>query len=343
MNGGKSIIHGKGEVRKVIFGILITIPFLIIIIPILMSSDMVFKEISFDLLSNIKITWDIFFRICFCLVCSSYLYVFWIDDKFDISKPIQGEEKEESIMSQFYISIQTFLVIINIIYGLFVYVQIKYLFINNGSLPFGITYSQYAREGFFQLIVIVGINVLLILITEFINKDKKIFIRILEVLTLLMTFIMSISAYYRMILYQQHAGYTRLRLLVFIFLIFIGILIIFMGAYLVTYKKILINVIFAYIVIFYVGVNWFNFDGFIAKKNIERYNATGKIDEAYLFALSSDAYEDIMEYVLNRDTINKKRVDNLQKSYQIEEDKDFRKYNYSKSKASKLYNEKLKR
>ena len=46
---------------------------------------------------------------------------------------------------------------------------------------------------------------------------------------------------------------------------------------------------FLAVVVFVAGMNLLNPDAFIAHKNLERFNATGKIDFDYLSGLSSDA------------------------------------------------------
>ena len=77
------------------------------------------------------------------------------------------------------------------VYTIFAVVQFRYLFAEQ-TLPYGLTYTEYARKGFFELLFLTGINILLA------------------------------SSFYRMWLYNEDDGLTRLRFLVFGFLIFEG-------------------------------------------------------------------------------------------------------------------------
>ena len=64
-------------------------------------------------------------------------------------------------------TIKILLVALNIIYLVFCYIQIKSLFLKNTSL----NYAQYARQGFFQLMVVSLINIVTILIAK--KRENK--------------------------------------------------------------------------------------------------------------------------------------------------------------------------
>ena len=167
---------------------------------------------------------------------------------------------------------------------------------NAGQLPGNVTYAEYAREGFFQLLTVAIINVLVIVLLELLNKSGRMNQRLMEELTLLMTIIMSVSAFYRMHLYEQSYGYTRLRLLVFMFLVFLIAFMIILILYLVSYSSVFLKIITIFVVTVYIGASWVNVDGNVARMNIERYYETGEIDIDYLVYLSKDAKKNIFEF-----------------------------------------------
>ncbi len=189
-----------------------------------------------------------------------------------------------------------------IIYGFFAYVQINYLFMG-ASLPGDLTYAQYARQGFFELLILTFLNVFVLLFTMhfakqriYINKIKGSFaLKLIMAGVCALTMFLLVSSFYRMVLYHNAYGLTRLRLLVMIFLAFeaVGLLVTFLFIF-----KANIKIIAAYTFIclsFYISVNLINLDGIIAKNHVDNYFNTGAdIDFHYLVHLSADANSQLM-------------------------------------------------
>ncbi len=189
-----------------------------------------------------------------------------------------------------------------VIYSFFAYVQITYLFMGT-ALPEGFTYAEYARQGFFELLILTFINVVVLLLT--INFAKKriyeseikgsFALKIVMAIVCALTMFLLYSSFYKMVLYHNEYGLTRLRLLVMIFLAFeaLGLLATFAFIF-----KPNIKIIACYTVIclvFYVSVNLINIDGIIAKNHIDNYLRTGdRLDYRYLSTLSADAHDELM-------------------------------------------------
>ena len=57
----------------------------------------------------------------------------------------------------------SFMAMVGLVYLVFCVIQIVYLFMGKGSLPEGMTYSQYARQGFFQLLFVAVLNLVMVL------------------------------------------------------------------------------------------------------------------------------------------------------------------------------------
>ena len=91
-----------------------------------------------------------------------------------------------------------------------------------GTLPEGYTYAEYVHEGFYQLVFVCIINLVLVLLCRKYSRDNSV-LRIMLSLISLCTFIMIFSSAYRMALYVDAYGLSFLRLYVFWALAVIGL------------------------------------------------------------------------------------------------------------------------
>lgn len=158
------------------------------------------------------------------------------------------------------------------------------------------------------------------------------------------TLILLISSYYRMSLYDNAYGFTRLRVLVYIFLIFEALGLLATFTYIIKYN---FNLFTTYAVIglsFYLALNIVNIDGIIAKRNIDMYlSKQAEIDIDYLMTLSFDAIPQIVR-LTDSDVQIMTRIrvinylDNIKESY-IFSANDWRNYNLSIQKSKKLLKE----
>ena len=303
-DGLQKITKGREEVKYIVYGILIAIPFLMIVIPLLVSSDLIVLDMFTRFIDDLSVSGDLIFRYIFVFSLSSFIYGHFIAEKIGHKiTPLSNDSSPTSDVdkhaSKSHLIITTFLIMINVVYLFYVYVQVRYLFIQSGTLPEGISYAEYAREGFFQLLAVAILNILAVIALELLNPNKRKVQRGLEEITLACTFIMSISAFYRMSLYENIYGFTVLRLLVYMFLIFLMGFILLVSIYLITYNAKIMLLIIAYSLVFYIGSAYYNVEGHIAQKNIARYDQTEDLDMDYLLSLSPDAYPAIEEYFNN--------------------------------------------
>ncbi|MBI3750762.1 MAG: DUF4173 domain-containing protein [Chloroflexi bacterium] len=103
------------------------------------------------------------------------------------------------------------LVAVDALFGAFVAVQVAYLFGGLGTvLGTGITFSDYAREGYFQLIAVVAFaGVLLAFAEAAAHRTRTFLVAALGLVGL--TFVILASAAVRLALYLQAYGWTELR------------------------------------------------------------------------------------------------------------------------------------
>lgn len=111
----------------------------------------------------------------------------------------------------------------------------------------------------------------------------------------LVTGILLVSSYYRMSLYDGAYGFTRLRVLVYIFLFFEALGLIATLTYIIRHNFNIFAVYAALGLAFYLTLNLVRIDEIIAKRNVDMYfsGQAEEIDIDYLLTLSRDALPQI--------------------------------------------------
>ncbi len=304
---------GSKEFRSVVKGVIIAIPFLIIFILLLSSADQVFQSYV-DKFIKIDIDFTIALRVLKVLLVSYlFLGIFSKITKSEKLKDVkgssqslkptlrQGESEENKIKENKFsnfIESSTVLVLIELLFLLFIIIQFFYLF-GGKDYVWGIeeyvTYSEYAKKGFYELICVSIISFLLIFAIDEAGKretlkEKRIF-KILGAILVLEISVIIYSAFTRMAVYVDGYGLTFSRFLVFAFLLWIFFVFLnFLYKMLLEKRKEFFFLsIFCLSIIFWIGINAINPDAFIARKNIARLAQEKKIDSLYLFRLSADA------------------------------------------------------
>lgn len=303
----KEIINSQKKIkqnstkRKIIKGLIISTPLLIIILFLLTSADMMFKYylenigdnlIQFNLESLIGHSIVI-------LIVTLYTFGFLWSLKYNENEYYIQKKYKVSIKLE-PVTIITIILVICVAYLIFSIIQFSYLYGgSNNVLPSGFTYAEYARKGFFELVLITIINFIIVIFSiKFTNKDTAKInkaVNISNSLLILFTFNMLFSAHYKMNLYEEAFGFTRLRIFVQVFMLLIGLLltIVLLGIWINSIPTLKVAIITTMIV--YIALNYINVDKIIAKKNIERYNQTNIVDIDYLKTLSYDASGELVK------------------------------------------------
>ena len=275
--------------KKVIKSILILIPFLIIILLLLTSADMIFESMISKII-NIKyimklLTFKNFknlsYRIIIILIFFLYLSVVLNYILFTYPKE-KSKEKELKVKND-NLTIKVILTAFNVVYIIFDFIQIKSLLFH--SVSSNINYAEYARQGFLQLMIISIINIVLILISKKFEENdstKNKYIKSMSLLMVLLTFIIIISSFFRMNLYESEFGYTFLRLLVYVILFTETLLLIPTIIYIIKKNFNITKSYFIIVIVIYTFINFVNIDEIIAVRNINRYNVKNDIDIEYL-------------------------------------------------------------
>lgn len=288
---GKAKEKGKiSNASYILIGVLISLPLLTIVLSLLSSADLVFRSFIRD---YIFIDWlsENFIGLSFSILFSFFAsYCILVSlEKRSVKEEVTDKRTGEPLVAV------TFTAVLSFVYLLFSGIQILYLFAGNMQLPEQYTYAEYAREGFFQLLFVCLINLVLVLVCLSRFKESKALKTILTIISLC-TYIMIASSAMRMLLYIQYYDLTFLRFfvlwaLIVIFFLMTGILI-------HIYKKAfpLFKYCITTVTILYIAFSFSRPDYFIARYNIaqmlEKENTTSErpdYDTEYLRSLSADA------------------------------------------------------
>ncbi|MBU3210658.1 DUF4153 domain-containing protein [Clostridium algidicarnis] len=292
---GKAIKKDKEVYKSILQGILISIPVILLLGSLLSGADNVFGYYIKNLNEAVTLfrIGDSFWQLISSIFVA--VYIFGLIWSFRYKFRDESDQYfEKKTMEP--IKIITLLIIINMLYLVFTKVQISYLYAGDVKLlPGGLSYSEYARKGFFELVIVTIINMVLISFfkAKVIEESEKLSITLNILYTLIVGFTLNMmfSAFYKMNMYVEAFGYTRLRILVQLFIILLGIVIILQLIY-IWMKISMFKPILVVAVVFYLFINFFNIDAFIARKNIEVYKDKG-MNESYLKMLSFDALKEM--------------------------------------------------
>ena len=224
---GAAHYREKGKKNKKlwygILGVVIAVPLLLIVAALLSAADAVFRQMTNDLVELIKPgnIVNVVFRIT-CIFFGSYALTAFLC-KRTIKEEVKDRRKGEPILAI------TITGLLSLIYILFSGIQIFGLFLGQMQLPEGYTYSMYAREGFFQLLAVSILNLIIVLVCMSYFKESKILKVILTIMSLC-TFVMIASSFMRMIIYIRYYYMTFLRIFVLwalmvLLLLFVGVVI----------------------------------------------------------------------------------------------------------------------
>ena len=206
-------IETKNKTTNIILGILIGCGIGLIILLLLMSADTYFKFFVNKIFCLFKFDLGktFIFIISFILLFSIYVNIL-LNQSCNMKK--NNNKKIDDIMAI------TIITIIDIIFVLFLISELSRLTNNFLQVPVQYTYSSYAREGFFQLLVVTTINfniIMYLLYKTTLIKENHV-IKKLILLLICFSIFLIFNSYYRMFLYIFNYGYTVLRLQVILFL-----------------------------------------------------------------------------------------------------------------------------
>ena len=280
----------KKVFRRIFLALAITLPFLALFFLLLLSADSNFSNLFKTLL-----TFNIDFEYRYLLTLPLYFFLFLFLFIYAFSNHSDRLKIKESKPFDLLI-VGIFLGMINLLFFTFIALQIPFLFSEN-YLPEGVSISHFAREGFFQLMMVMGIVLTIFIYIMRRFKGEGVITFLLFGL-LLATIAMGVVSLKKMYLYQELKGATVLRYYVewfdyfLLFILALGIIFLFRK---IKFEKLLNTITLLGMIAFTLIVS-LNIDAIVTRHNLEKFkNRPELLDINSLEKLSIDALPVVLE------------------------------------------------
>jgi hypothetical protein len=303
---------GGGEVRRkglaILRGFMLAIPVLAVLISLLSSADLVFRDELGQILAwmDLENVFEVFGRLL--LIVGSGL--FSLGALTAALRPgglgaLRGHV--DRFLRPFLGWIEAIIVLglVDGLFAAFVLIQFRYLFGGESQIAAaGYTYAEYARRGFGELMVASVFSLGLIMaLATWVRIDTRVqgfWFNGLNTLLVIGVGGMLASSLVRLLAYEGAYGFTRLRTyshlaILWIGALFLGFLILLLAGWLQR-----VPLVVTCVVVGYAGsLNLVAVDNFVVRQNMGRYLASGEIDMAYLTGLSTDAVPGLVSISAN--------------------------------------------
>ena len=288
-NAFASLISGKHKrASYVAAGILAAVPVAGIILALLFSADGAFSYFGARLIDGLNLGNALFHIVCIFAVLILFYSLLWNlkyrPENYYAPKPPAPARLEP-------LAVGIVLSVLLAIYLLFSIVQVAFLF-GGARLPEGITYSEYARSGFFQLIAASALNFLIFALALRYTKPSRA-IRWLLLGLLIATGMLLVSGVTRLWMYIAAYGLTWMRVAPMWFMAYLAVALIMGGVRLFMPKFKLFKACAAVLMAAALMLAFINVD-----KAMARYNmAMGELDlesQHYVYSLSNDCIDELI-------------------------------------------------
>jgi hypothetical protein len=212
------------------------------------------------------------------------------------------------------------LVGVDFVVGLFVGLQLVYLFGGLDTLAAaGMTYSDYARRGYFELVAAAAFSGGILVALEYLAVRSRTYLALATVLVGL-TLVVLASAALRLQLYQDAYGWTELRLYVAVSIVAMAAILAMLALFLLTDRTRWLGHAMAVIgVVSLIGLNLIAPPAFVAERNLQRVidpslvppDGEATLDADYLALLPDDAIPAIVAALPELPTFEAGRLNDL--------------------------------
>ncbi|MEP0806491.1 MAG: DUF4173 domain-containing protein [Chloroflexota bacterium] len=293
-----------GQVWSVVRGIVIALPVVAIFASLLSSADLVFEErfTAFIALFNIENLPEYIFRLVYILAAAYALAGTYLHAAQKSDEPLTGKP----LVPAFLGFTETAIVLgsVTVLFAAFVVIQFQYFFGGQANINIeGYTYSEYARRGFGELVVVAFFSLLMLLglgaIAKRENETQQKIFSGFGVALVALVIVMLVSAFQRLTLYEFAYGFSRLRTYTHVFMIWLGLLLAAVAVLeaLRRERAVALAMVLAALG-FVISLGVLNVDAFIVRQNVQREAQGGgaaavqdraALDAAYFLTLSDDA------------------------------------------------------
>jgi hypothetical protein len=313
----------KQTSEAVVRGLLFATPIIVLFALLLMNADARFESSITHLFD-----WDLgalwsnagLFILCFILAATLQRAAGVLIPQCEANKEISQEitqtlehdTQQVPVKKTYRIEIGIILALVNVLFLSFVWVQFSYFFGGDAMVQDlnGPSYSEYARRGFFQLLV-VAILVMLLLLSSYVmfkpsTSAQQRWFQVLAGSLIVLTWIIELSAVHRMFIYVQAYGLTELRFYSSVMMLWVaGVLLWFSlsvlrnqaGLFLFgTVMSLLLSVALLHVI---------NPDATIMRTNLERLATGQHFDVNYMQQLSADMIPTVAQHLPYHNEKNK--------------------------------------
>lgn len=222
-----SVKSGKSKnALNILTGILIALPVLCVIVPVLSSSDFAFDGLVSSAFKNLGVMIVcLVFTVIFTPLVFSYI--------FALRKGVVRDNGKETQTPAGMVSpslLNSFLICICAAYILYLFSQLAYVSdALSFLLPEEYTAAEFARRGFFEMLVISVINLLILCVCSFLVKSRQdgklpLLTKCLLIFLGCFSLFYIVSALYRMLLYISRFAYTSERILTSVFMVMLALI-----------------------------------------------------------------------------------------------------------------------
>ena len=289
----------KGQALAVSRGVLLAAPLLLLFGTLLVAADAIFERLVIDVFGfDLAEVFSHLFLICtFAWISAGLLWaglMARVPENLAIPRP--------RVVSLGIVEVGMVLGLLDLMFLTFVAIQVRYLFGGAGRVAAtaGLSYAEYARHGFFELVTVTALALPLLLIAHWLlrtaNRAHEILFKALAGIMVGLLFVVVASALQRMYLYQQEFGLTELRLYTTVFMVWISTVLLWFVLTVMRSRRDRFAfgpLLAGFAAIF--AINAMNPDALIASTNIDRMEQGCRFDAYYLTTLSADAAPVLVE------------------------------------------------
>jgi hypothetical protein len=323
-------------------GLLLAVPLLLVFGGLFAAADAVFETLVVDLFGFdvVELFGHVFLMLFFAWIVAGLLWVALLarnPESLSLSRP--------AALSLGVVEVGVVLGLLDALFLAFVVVQVRYLFGGADRVveTAGLTYAEYARRGFFELVSVTALVLPLLLLAHWLlraeNRAHERAFRVLSGIMVALLFVIVASALQRMYLYTQEFGLTELRLYTTIFMVWLSVILLWfvltvLGGRRERFAFGVLATGFAAILL----INALNPDALIARVNVDRMEAGKRFDAYYLTGLSADAVPIMIEALPTMDGANRRSVEGHLDDFfrRSSGNTDWRTWNLSRSRAQHL-------
>ncbi|WP_433728163.1 DUF4153 domain-containing protein [Actinoplanes sp. CA-051413] len=284
--------RNPGIARRILFSVALTAVVLLVFGALLSSADVAFSQLLDDAIPDFSI--GSIFQWIFLAAAGGLLAVSGI---YTLAAPPATSSLDTEGKGRFgLIEWAPAGAALVLLFGGFVAVQFTVLFGGSRHVleTAGLSYSQYARSGFWQLVAVTLLSLALIAsLARWAKRDQpaeRLLLRVLLGLLCALSVIIVASALSRMWEYQRVYSFTGERIFVMASEMLLGVIFVLIAvAGLKWQGRWIPGATVGLAVLMLLGLAALDPEGYVASRNAARYEGSGKIDAWYLRALSADA------------------------------------------------------